>query len=90
MADRHPLDTFALTAGLLSLALAVLALLARADAVEVDGVVVLAAVWVVLGVVGVSRSLYRLLRRERGAALLSNSVLSEVGRGEAEQDQVHT
>jgi hypothetical protein len=65
---RHGLDTFALTIGLLCLALAVLTLLSRGDLVEVDGVVVLATVWVVLGVVGVSRSLFRLLRgpQERG------------------------
>ena len=58
---RHTLDTFALTCGLLSLVVASLALVARSDLFEVDGVVVLASVWLVLGVVGVSRVLHRLL-----------------------------
>jgi hypothetical protein len=63
MRERHPLDAFALTAGLLALALAGLTLVSRADLADVDGVVVLASLWVVVGVVGVSRSVYRLLRR---------------------------
>jgi hypothetical protein len=66
MPDRHELDTFALTVGLLSLAFTGLVLVSRADLVQVDGVVVLATLWVVLGVVGVSRSVYRLLRGPRG------------------------
>ena len=64
-AERHGLDAFALTMGLLSLAVAGLALASRADLFEVDGLVVLASVWVVLGVVGVSRSVYRLVRGPR-------------------------
>ena len=60
--QHHGLDAFALTMGLLSLALAGLALASRADLFEVDGLVVVASVWVVLGVVGVSRSVYRLVR----------------------------
>jgi hypothetical protein len=63
---RHGLDAFALTVGLLCLAVAGLTLVSRADLAKVDGVVVLATVWVVLGVVGVSRSLYRLLSRHEG------------------------
>lgn len=63
-ASRHGLDAFALTAGLLCLVGSALTFVSRADVVQVDGVVVIAAVWVVLGVVGVSRSLYRLTRRE--------------------------
>lgn len=66
MPERHELDTFALTVGLLSLAFTGLVLVSRADLVQVDGVVVLATLWVVLGVVGVSRSVYRLLRGPRG------------------------
>lgn len=61
--ERHRLDTFALTVGLLAIALAVLALASRSG-VEVDGLVVLATVWVVLGLVGLSRALYRLLSPE--------------------------
>jgi hypothetical protein len=60
--ERHGLDAFALTIGLLCISVAALTLASRADLVQVDGLVVLATVWVVLGVVGVSRSLYRLLR----------------------------
>jgi hypothetical protein len=60
--ERHGLDAFALTVGLLCIAVAGLTFASRADLVQVDGLVVLATVWVVLGVVGVSRSLYRLLR----------------------------
>jgi hypothetical protein len=63
--QRHRLDVFALTLGLLALAGAGLALGARADAFEVDGLVVLATLWVVIGVVGVSRSVYRLVRGPR-------------------------
>ena len=63
MPERHELDAFALTVGLLCLAFAGLALVSRADLVQVDGVVILAALWVVVGVVGVSRSVYRLVRR---------------------------
>jgi len=59
--ERHGLDAFALTMGLLALAVSGLALASRADLFEVDGLVVLASIWVVLGVVGVSRSVYRLL-----------------------------
>lgn len=66
MPRRHELDTFALTVGLLAVAAAALALVSRADTVEVDGVVVLATLWVVIGVVGVSRSLYRLIRPTGG------------------------
>ena len=58
---RHRLDTFALTCVLLSLAVSSLALVARSDLFDVDGVVVLATVWLVLGVVGVSRVVHRLL-----------------------------
>jgi hypothetical protein len=65
-AQRHELDTFALATGLLCLALTGLVLVSRADLVQVDGVVVLATLWVVIGVVGVSRSVYRLLRGPRG------------------------
>lgn len=61
MAERHRLDTFALTLGLLCLAASGLGLASRADLIEVDGLVVLASIWLVLGVVGVSRSAYRLL-----------------------------
>lgn len=64
--QRHELDTFALTVGLLCLAFTGLVLASRANLVQVDGVVVLATLWVVLGVVGVSRSVYRLLRRTEG------------------------
>jgi hypothetical protein len=66
LAQRHELDTFALATGLLCLALTGLVLVSRADLVQVDGVVVLATLWVVIGVVGVSRSVYRLLRGPRG------------------------
>ena len=59
--QRHGLDTFALSMGLLCLALSGLALASRADLFDVDGLVVLASIWVVLGVVGVSRSVFRLL-----------------------------
>ena len=65
MPERHELDAFALATGLLCLALTGLVLVARADLVEVDGVVVLATLWVVIGVVGVSRSVYRLVRGPR-------------------------
>ena len=60
--QRHDLNAFALTMGLLCLALSGLALASRADLFQVDGLVVLASIWVVLGVVGVSRAVYRLLR----------------------------
>lgn len=63
MAERHELDTLALTAGLLSLAFTALVLGSRAGLLDVDGLVVLATLWVVVGVVGVSRSVYRLVRR---------------------------
>lgn len=59
--QRHRLDTFALTTGLLCLALSGLALAARADAFEVDGLVVLATVWLVLGAVGVTKVVHRLV-----------------------------
>jgi len=55
--QRHRLDVFALTVGLLCLAVSGLALAARADLADVDVVVVLAAFWLVLGVVGLTRSL---------------------------------
>lgn len=67
MPERHELDAFALTAGLLCLAFTGLVLVSRADLVQVDGLVVLATLWVVVGVVGVSRSAYRLLRRTDGS-----------------------
>jgi hypothetical protein len=63
MPARHRLDTFALTVGLLCLAGSGLALAARADVAEVDALVALAVLWLVLGAVGVSRSVARLLRR---------------------------
>ena len=63
---RHALDAFALTTGLLCLALSGLALAAHAGLFEVDGLVVLASIWVVLGVVGVSRSVYRLVSPREG------------------------
>jgi hypothetical protein len=66
LAQRHELDTFALATGLLCLALTGLVLVSRADLVQVDGVVVLATLWVVIGVVGVSRSVYRLVRGPGG------------------------
>ena len=59
--QRHRLDTFALAFGLLSVAGALLALAARADAFEVDGLVALATFWVVLGAVGVTRVVHRLV-----------------------------
>lgn len=62
--QRHKLDTFALTTGLLCLVGSGLALAARADLFQVDGLVVLASVWLVVGVVGVTRVLHHLLRRE--------------------------
>jgi hypothetical protein len=61
--QRHRLDTFALTTGLLAVALAALALAARGGA-DVDGLVALATVWVVLGAVGLTRVLHHLLARE--------------------------
>jgi hypothetical protein len=69
MRERHGLDTFALTVGLLCLAVAGLTVLSVGDVAQVDGVVVLATVWVVLGVVGVSRSVHRLLHRAEGRDL---------------------
>ena len=62
--QRHKLDSFALVVGLLCLAGSGLALAARTDAFEVDGVVVLATVWLVLGLVGLSRVVHRLLVRD--------------------------
>ena len=59
--ERHRLDGFALTVGLLSLAASGLTFAARGDLFQVDGLVVLATVWVVLGVVGVSRAVHRLV-----------------------------
>jgi hypothetical protein len=59
--QRHRLDTFALTFGLLSIAGSVLALASRADAFEVDGLVALATFWVVLGAVGVTRVVHRVV-----------------------------
>jgi hypothetical protein len=60
--QRHRLDTFALTIGLLSIAGSALALASRADAFEVDGLVALATFWVVVGAVGVTKVVHRLLR----------------------------
>jgi len=60
---RHGIDAFALTLGLLCLAGSGLALVGRAHAFEVDGLVVLASVWLVLGVVGVTRGVHRLVTR---------------------------
>ena len=62
MPGPHRLDAFALTVGLLCLAGSGLALAARADVADVDALVALAVLWLVLGVVGVSRSVWRLLR----------------------------
>ncbi len=62
--ERHELNAFARTAGLLWLAFCALTLASRADLFQVDGLVVLASVWVVLGVVGVSRAVYRLTHRD--------------------------
>jgi hypothetical protein len=59
--QRHKLDTFALTLGLLCLTGSGLALAARADLFDVDGLVVLAAVWLVVGLVGVTRVLHHLM-----------------------------
>jgi hypothetical protein len=59
--QRHKLDTFALAFGLLSIAASVLALASRADAFEVDGLVALATFWVVLGAVGVTRVVHRVV-----------------------------
>ena len=59
--QRHRLDTFALTIGLLSIAGSVLALASRADAFEVAGLVALATFWVVLGAVGVTRVVHRVV-----------------------------
>ena len=59
--QRHRLDTFALTIGLLSVALAGLSLASRADVLEVDGLVALATVWLVLGAVGVTKVVHRLV-----------------------------
>jgi hypothetical protein len=61
VAERRRLDTFALTAGLLCLAVSGLALASRADVLEVDGLVVLATLWLVVGAVGLSRAAQRLL-----------------------------
>ena len=63
--ERHELNGFALAAGLLCLAFSGLTLASRADLFQVDGLVVLASVWVVLGVVGVSRAVYRLVSGPR-------------------------
>ena len=71
--QRHRLDTFALTLGLLSVAGSLLALAARADAFEVDGLVVLATFWVVLGIVGVSRVALHLLRPPTTEAPMTTS-----------------
>jgi hypothetical protein len=60
---RHGVDALALAFGLLSLAIAGLALVARSDLFAVDGLVVLASVWLVLGVVGLTRAVQRLLSR---------------------------
>jgi hypothetical protein len=65
MPDRHRIDSFALTLGLLCLAASGLALAARAHAFDVDGLVVLATVWLVLGVVGVTRGVHHLVTRGR-------------------------
>ena len=59
--QRHRIDTLALTLGLLCLAGSGLAVAARADLFQVDGLVVLATAWLVVGVVGVTRVLHRLL-----------------------------
>ena len=66
--QRHRLDTFALTFGLLSVALAGLALASRADLFEVDGLVALATVWIVLGAVGVTKVVHRLVVGREEAA----------------------
>ena len=63
--ERHGLDTFALTIGLLCLTGSGLALAARGHVLEVDGLVVLAAVWLVVGVVGVTRVLHHLTSGRR-------------------------
>lgn len=62
MPERHRLDTFSLTVGLLALVASGLTLASRAEALEVDGLVVLAALWLVVGGVGLSRAVHRLLR----------------------------
>lgn len=62
---RHRVDAFALTVGLLALAGAVLFLGWNADLFRVDGLVLLASVWVVVGVVGLSLTLQRLLTEGR-------------------------
>ena len=59
--QRHRLDAFALALGLLALAGSGLALAARADAFEVDGLVVLATVWLVLGAAGLVKVVHRLV-----------------------------
>jgi hypothetical protein len=65
--ERHRLDTFALTAGLLCLVVAGLVLVGRAHLLAVDGLVVLAAVWLVVGVVGITRVVHHLLHVAPGA-----------------------
>jgi hypothetical protein len=64
--QRHPLDGFALLLGLLCLAGSGLALAAEADLFEVDGLVLLASVWLVVGVVGLARVAQRILAGDRG------------------------
>ena len=63
MAERpaRRVDSFALTTGLLCLAVAGLALASRADVLDVDGLVVVATMWLVVGAVGLSRAVQRLL-----------------------------
>lgn len=63
MPERRPTDLVALTAGLLCLVVAVLTLLSTTGAADVDGLVVLAAVWLVVGAVGLGATARRLLGR---------------------------
>jgi hypothetical protein len=64
-AGRHPFDAFGLVLGLLCLVGSGLALAAQADVVEVDGLVAIAAIWLVVGVAGLARGLQRLLGGKR-------------------------
>ena len=61
---RHKLEVTPLVVGLVSIAAAVLALLSRAGA-DIDALVVLATLWVVVGVVGATRGIYRLMTSGR-------------------------
>ena len=62
---RRPLDVFALVVGLLAVAISVLALVGQSADVHVDGVVVFAVVWIVVGVVAVARAVQRLITSAR-------------------------